>query len=495
MTCLRMIPGLVVWVLSAGAALAMPRVLIVNQKVPPQDGTDINVEIASPLAEQIRQSRRLQPILWSLADPVFRDWVDQKWASDGAPTDKEMFAAAGKGKVDYVLVVTAMQAGRNVTGALVLYRGSGGKPIWRDTKSMQIEVGGAPNWDAAGMALAGSWMALLQDGPWRDIKPEAVLTPDRPADPPPTTPFDPPKTTPRREPAEFKKLSETQIRQGLVTEAILTLRSGVDENPESGELRQMLVELLVATGRHEMAAEEAERFSAFDPTDSRFLMVAAQTWIDLGQPERAQKLVNELRSRIGDSPELDVIQGQIAIANGDLLMAAGSFGAVAAQSKSYPATLGLALVGALQGDAEALQQALSLLGTLTDPDPLRSYRWAMRAIDLRMDALADQFREDLRFATAKPRTKEAVDRGQKAKSVSSTLATLMDSLKVPKNHTGSHERRRLAHRLLVQAASELAAFAASGDQDMGEEAAISLGEALRQLPALREEMQQEFLGK
>jgi hypothetical protein len=84
-------------------------------------------------------------------------------------------------------------------------------------------------------------------------------------------------------------------------------------------------------------------------------------------------------------------------------------------------------------------------------------------------------------------TPELVALAEQTASRADALSTLVNNVTPPPVHSDSHISRTLALNLLAQAAFETLAFVRSGDDNTRMEAALSLGEALRLLPQVREQ--------
>jgi hypothetical protein len=475
---------------------APPLVLISQQLAPVEGERDVNVKWADALAESLVQKGKVKPIVWSKTDPTVRQWIDNRTVDFEDPvTTDGLMTAARKVGATYVIIISGLRAeSGSVTGAIMLFRPPSSRPIWTDTKQFEVQ-GSIEN---TTMTFGSTWAAILSEGQFRGLRtvtPPSTQPPTEtkpPIEVKPDTPVQPPQVA---DSSRALQQAEDQARKGLIDEAILTLREAIDENPVDPAPRAALVRLYTAAGRHEEAANEAQRLAGLGLDSKGYHLAAAEMWLEIGRPIDAQNALNEHKARAGESPESQVVQGRVWLAQDQLGRANDAFQASADKKVSEDAMLGLAVVAAMQGQEDLAKMQLEECRKLGTSTSLMSYRWAMRAVDQRLDLFSEQFREVMRFATAKPGEPQTLARAAKIESISRSLSALMEGVIPPNNHSASHERRRLAHKLLVQAAAECGTYARSGQEQDGENANLSFGEALRQLPLARESMQREIAGK
>jgi tetratricopeptide (TPR) repeat protein len=483
---------------AAFAVAAQPIVIIATQRAAVVDDVDPNVDIAGYFATHIEDLGMVHPVLWSPSDETFRSWQDSKLAPGGNSDAKleQMLDVARKVNAKYVMLVSAFKSNGSVQGSVLAYD-SRGKVAWRHADNMAVEVGGLVDMGSSAESIARTWSLLLRDSLFRGLPVRTGSAIDKPQPAPPQpqpdpTPTPAPQAMPRADEQAILAKAARLFSQGQNGEAIIVLREGTDQLPYSGALREQLVKVLVAAGLTELAADEATRFGRMNSQTPDLLVSSAKMWIDIGRIDRAQDALNEAKARDGENVSVIATQATIDLMNGDLARSQAGFAAALASKKTSDSAIGMALVCALQGQSEPLQQALADWRQLTSDDPAQQYRWVMRVLDGRMDLLSEQFRDGLRHATADPKSAATRSLWAKLESVATGMANLLEAMQPPKNHFGSHELRQLAHKLLIQAAGDCLAFAESGDEEAGSEATISLGEALKAFTPARELFENEL---
>lgn len=508
----------------AAPAFAAPEVLIV-QRMSNKDG-EFNVPVAMKLKEELDLEGRVSPILWSMLDPVFRAYID-----DGKlpgfvenPDDKTIRDYAGKLKVAYVLIVEAVAVNGRVIPQANVYSGTRTRPMWsmvreenrgrpprlvviedgkvdeEKTKAirekytdimedgsistMTVYVNGAPDWPSTAASLARTWTRILAEGPFKHLEP---LRRTFPIDPDRGLGFDPGTAANVDTGVEIDTALE-QARllaaDGHADQAILVLREAIDTAPFSSAPRIKLAELLIDRGHPEVAALESER--AANMTDKPGLMwkVAAESWVRTGNVEKATNAANEARARGVDSSDLLLTMGDIWLLKGEYGKAIDQYDASLTKEASARAYLGRALAKAISGDGKGAAEDIELAQG-REPLPLGEYQ---RAMDI-LDAAVDKVVELLRSITQGVRIENGPDMVPSATSVQKRTAAIVDlmvMIRVPAKHKESHDGRDLAYKLLAQSAVEALVFAKTKSQDADFESALSLSEATKLLPRVRE---------
>lgn len=485
------------------AAAADHYAIIYQQRIAKTEDNpgDPNVNVDGIMAELLQKEGRVIPVVWGSGDPTFRSWTESHLLKDApqAPEVSQLLAAARTVRADFVIVISAIKVEGRSVGSAMLYRASGGKPIWRDSRDFELQVAGINDWDNAALTLANTWVSVMGTGPFKDLRPRATL--EAPKNPLPKKDPDPipvpnPEPPPKQQPsAQILIQADALVRQGQDSEAVRLLRDGVDDQPLDGTIRKRLIEILINTGHQDLAADEASRFAKLSVRDRSLILTAAEIWIQLGRSAEAEQMLQELQAREGDQPTTQLLAAKISLIKDRMAQAQTQFEQSFRATQSYDAALGWALAAAAQGRKEDLNLALAALKPLKAVDVVGSYRWAIGVLDARQDMLAEQFRDALREATAAPKSPVAISKCAKMSAIAETLMLFVTNLQAPAAHQWSHPRRELAHKLLLQAADECAKFAQSGDEDAGADCTLSLGEALQQFNSIRERVSQELAGK
>ena len=505
-----------------------PLMLIVQRN---SNGPDeFNVSVGQYLSEELDLEGRVAPVLWSMTDSEFRSRID-----DGTlpkfvehPDDKTIRDYARKLRASYVLVVEAVARDGRVYPQARLYRGAGSRPIWsfiRDTKrgrprlvvvengkvneqqteelrerysgllsagdvnSMTVMVDGRPDWISTAKSLARTWTIMLGEGPLKSLEPRRrVFTPepdrglgfDRQTD---TVPGEAPETQAALERARLL------AADGYVGRAIMVLRDTIDSKPFATEPRMRLARLLLLRGLTELAAGEAERGARFADDSTELWSFAAFAWARAGDTDRSLAAANECLARGGEGAELMQTLGDVWLLRGEPEKAIEKYDVAIGIEASAQSYLGRSVARAIAGDREGCIEDLER--AQGDQElPLQLYQAAMSVIDAELDRIAESLRQ-VRQKTRLGEDSSVVAQAEKAQRKASALVEFLVRARVPARHRQSHEGRDLAHKLLSQSAHEALAFAKSRNEDSAMESAISLGEALRLMPRIREQFRLE----
>jgi tetratricopeptide (TPR) repeat protein len=508
------------------ASFAAPEVLIV-QRLSGTEGA-FNVPVGQRLAEELDVEGRVQPILWSMTDPIFRAYVD-----DGKlprfvenPDDKTIRDYAGRLKVAYVLIVEAVATELNVVPQANLYVGTRTRPMWSmvreenrgkprlvvvedgkvdEEKTQQIRekysdvindgyvntmtvlIDGQPDWDSTARTLARTWTRILAEGPFSQLEPmRRTFAPD--PDPGLTFPGAGGVTEP---PATEAALERARLlaADGEVDGAILVLRDAIDADPFAAEARLQMAQLLLQRGHAQVAAEECERGAKITDKPGAFWALAADAWIHAGESDKALNAANEAQARGVATPELLQTLGDVWLLKGEPKKALGFYNGAIEKDKSARALVGRAIALAFAGDSEgAVRDIEEAQGQ--SPLPLELYQRAMAVLDAELPALT----EALKTIPMGVRVQNGPDMLPEATALqakTSAVVELMVRVRVPERHAESHRLRDLACKLLAQSAVEVLAYARTKNEDASLEAAISLGEALKVVPRIAELFQFE----
>jgi len=146
----------------------------------------------------------------------------------------------------------------------------------------------------------------------------------------------------------------------------------------------------------------------------------------------------------------------------------------------------LALSVAFEGDTSEARRLIDTLQIRDDAELNTVYRRFIAAQTSPMKRMAEELREVLRQSRLQPGISATVQTAQRAYKSASALAGILEVLRAPATNKESHAKRVLAHKLLAQATAQILQFARTGDPDSGDEATISLTEALTTLKEANE---------
>ncbi len=500
MTLARAACACLLGLLSVGAA-GQPYALVVQESLSPQPEAELDLPIATYLAAELERDGRVVPVVWSMSDPVFR-----QWAADGlAPSrpvggdPREAQGLARKLKVPYVIALQAVRLGPRLR--LRIEVNEGGRTTWhqgdRVTRQdveralaaegdapplgpageMIVYVDGRPDWDATARAIAHSWAKLLAEGPLRR---ESA----RPRSPDGTTGSEalaPPSDVP--EVSDPAQEAESALAAGRPARAVLLLREAVDRDPRNGALRTRLAQALALAGFNDEAVEEARRAARAGATGPEPWLLAAQAALDGGDGESARRDLNEALARGATPGQTTPLRVQAHLLNGQIDEALALLDEGPADATPYPRALALALAGRGDALAETLPP-----GTALDE---RSYVLLVRCLDRALLRWLDDLRSVPPAVRLNPGRPETVALAETTRARFESLSTLVDRTVAPSRYEASHEGRRLAHVMLLQSALDAVEFARTTDPGSAEESAVSLGQALQLLQQARERYRSE----
>lgn len=501
----------------------VPRVFVLQLREAPIDGTDRNLLLDSYVAQSLFEEGQVEPVVWSMTDPAFRKIVDEQNIPTAlqSPTQENITKVARLVKPDYTLVVWGLKTGDSCRPIATLYRGAGSRTLWRfgnwdrrlvdlDQESQNVTnpadlaklrreiegtehqvatviVGGLPDWDSTSRSIARSWAMILGTGPFRDHPRQNV---NRLPDP---TPGNSPTGTGVQIPSDDDPLvkAQTLIRQNKPQMAVLVLREAIDKDPFDPRPREMLANLLIRMGLYEEAAAEAERAALVSKDSLPMWMLAARAYLLAWDVTNARNSLNQALARGAQGHQAFTLQGEIAILANEPRIALDAFTSSIAVGPTPQAVIGRAMAHSLIGNTEECRADLASLGDV-DPATLgTAYLVATTLSEQKLETIGLQLRELPPLIRMRSRDPELIARAAAIARQAEALSALIDLLPTPSKFTGSHTKRALAHKLMLQSSQEILEFAQTGKTESGDEGTVSLGEALRLLPMIRADFRVE----
>lgn len=509
-------------VLAAASSLAVPRVLIGQYRSFDSEGVEITLRVAEELARELDAAGQVEPVVWSMFDNKFREIALAEHLTENLQTANPNNVAEVTRAVqaEYFLEIIAPKDAQGTRPIVKLYQNRNNRPVWefgtirgrnyepsvlfdgrQDTarsraveeelmksgqglNSLQVFVNGVPDWDSLSMSLARTWARLLEETAFKAL-------PRRPRIDLPTLNtgylitakgIEIDSATPE---ACLQKVDQylAESRQDI---AIVLLRDGIDKSPLHPGLRSKLSHLLMEMGLYNQAAEEAERAARLGQDQTDLWLTAARAWLLANKPDPAENALREALARGAQSAASDLLLGDVRLLQGDNALAIECYTRSIQAGPRPLAILGRAMAYALQGMAAECRADLA---SLVDADPeqyVEAYMQAIQLTDGKFDAVTAQIR-DLAPALRLDRQNPANQtRANIAAQTCTALSELIDNLPVPQKFDKSHQARALAYKLLAQSASEILEYAQTGREELGDEGLISLGEALRLMPGIRE---------
>lgn len=467
----------------------VPRVLIVQQHDAVKEDFDPNLYIADYLYTELETDGRLAPTVWAMSDPAFREAAMNGTVQHATeePTLNQALSGAERLRARYTIWIHAVKEKGRAKGLVRLYDGR--REIWKDEKTMNIEIGGKSNDVDTSLTLAHTWALMMATKPLRDLKavPKPVTPVIAPGQQPPVIsppPAVPPKTADKVDNVALKKDLAAMVASGHRGEAIVRLRDAVDQEPLDLERRTLLVETIMVEDPRE-AAMEARRAANLFPDKTELRILAARAWMQAGANDEAKSDLNEAVARDPNGVPTRLLLAEIALGDGRPDQALEH---VDATLKPGPNAEGLfyrALCRSLLGGTDGLSQDLADAKKI-EPNPLPDT--IMRRYDLfgtvykrSMKTAVDDERSLFQRAMVKPKDPAVHDELDRLQRLAKARVALLDGLLVPVERRQSFEQRRLAASLMAQSLMDLQQFLGSGDEDSLSDARINLGEAAKHL--------------
>ncbi|MCW5941632.1 MAG: hypothetical protein KIS66_05340 [Fimbriimonadaceae bacterium] len=465
---------------------AAPEMLIVQVLQETKDGTNPNVPMYGEIAQELDNDGRVNTIVWSVTDPIFRTATEEGKIKPGAQATLDGGRdVVRRLKIAYLLVFSAIRDGDFVTAKASLYRGASARPIWTDEKTMSVTVGGAPDTSSLASTIGRTWTRLMAQGPLKDLAPRPAVVESPPATgaQPPVTP---PAETPRESDftarfAEAERLIETGDAYG----AVLRLRDLVDENPLHAECRIQLVRALLRAEEPAMAADEARRAAALLPDRPALRVLAVEALVQDGRLEEARREVTEAIGRSPTDPAAHLLSGYLSLLAQDLAPAHQAFGQSQALKPSWAAALGLACATAFDADPKAAAGHLARLGELgyDGEDPAKAV-WERRLRPVLAEGIkrfADDARSFLQRARARREAEATAEEHRRLSGVGEGLQALVERAWFPEGQKAGRDAVLLGLKLGRLYLVDMGKYLETGDGQVLTDASITLNDALRNL--------------
>lgn len=490
--------------------------LIVQFQEPNVGESNPNYTLAPYVAEELDKDGRVRPVVWSMTDPVFREWTskDVFRGFEFNPTLNTVQDVARKLGVKYVLTVRGFRAEQQIYAIGELY--VNGRSAWRfgprksakgqeiviqsdgrydekATRAFQAKVpdlvkaggtfavfqNGVPDFIETARSVARTWSALLGEGPLKSLPSKPRL---EPTDAGPGAGIDNPDLTGPVGAESQDVLVEARAlaSSGNFHRALLLLREACDRRPFDVAVRKELVSTLILAGMPDAAADAAQVATQLNPDDPEILLLAAKSWIGSSEQDKAGQALEAAIAKGATGDTVVEIQGELALLQGDAKLAMTKFSTL----KGNRSTLRRAIALALTGDSAGCVKAVKDLGAapLTEDD----YRTLVLFVERSLLKLGDQSRAVLPSIRIHPGEPQTLAQAGEFSDLANAMSALVAALVPPVVHKESHEARKLAHILLAQASLEALGFAKNNDPELAEEAAATLGQAFKLFPGVRE---------
>lgn len=481
----------VVLAFAAVGSAEVPRVLLVQMSIPVEkDGTDRNVPLVDPMAQELDQGGKVSSIVWGMSDPVFRAAATDGKLKDipDHPTLEQAQTAARALSAEFVLTCESKQVGSEFVADVKLIRS--GRVVWKDKHSMRLSQssGGTERFDTA-RSLART-LALRMQGEALKSLPVAAKT--ETAEPtkgqaPVVEPVAPPDTS-AADLAKLKTEVQRLLSDGRRSAAILMLRDGIDVKPLDPVRRKLLVDTLLESDPIG-AAEEARRAANLVPDDGELRVLAARAWLRANRNAEAQADLNEAMARQPDSVPTRLLLAEIALRQGNGEQALEHVDRVLKTDTSAEAYYVRALCRSTLGGTDGVKQDLAAASKaspeVSPNDALRRYRLSAEVLDAEFDRLITSLKNLMPKLAVKPKDRTLADELEQVAALNEAQSALQEGMMVPMELKAADARRVLARKLLGQVLMDLDAFV-GGTKDAISDARINLGDAIKQMATARE---------
>lgn len=488
MRFIQLVPVIIIS-LSTCIAAADPTVLIVQTKAPPKQNVDINVSLSDYLSQELDNDGRLVPLIYSATDPAFLAAVKKARLREtpDAPTARQALGVAQRLGAEYVLFVEATQAVKVIKSKLTLIKDR--RQVWKDEQNMSVSAQDIVNQDSTCRSLARTLVFRMNGGPLRGYVPRKKTETPEPAkgQEPIVTPA-PVQTTAVVSDDDLKKQVNDLAANGKRAAAIVAMRDGVDIAPFDLDRREELVNLLLLDDP-KSAAEEARRAAVLMPDKSELRALAARAWMQAGKPDEAQKDLNEAIARDPNGTSTRLLLGELSLDQLEPAKAIDHLDQAVKQHDSSRARFLRAVCRSMLGGIDSMQADLLEAGKLepqlTTGEVSERYFFVGDITDRLLAKDGIEVRNLTQEVVIKPHNRDlkeemaTMSRGLQARIV------LLDTVVSSPDLRQVSARRLLANKLMAQCLVDLQTFCEKGDEDALADSRINLGEALKQLAAVR----------
>lgn len=475
--------ALLISVTCASAHAAKAQIVVVQQRIQQFTDFDPNLDLLPVLASVLESTGLVSTVAWNESNPLITAAIADKQIKSFSdnPSHDDVFRFARAIRADFVIFCNARIEAGSVRGGVELFRGTGGRSIFKDENSVQIFIEGAIDKESSLLSIANTFATKLFAGPLKDfVRTTPLETPPPTGSIVTTTDLRPPDKTP------FEN-GIRALESGRIAEAINLLRDAVDVDPRHGAARLALIEALRRAGKPFLAAEEALRGAELNPNDLSLVVAAADCWLVGGQPDRAKELVKQVLKTNPSSDAGWMVYGDICVSTVSYDDAIAAYSNAINIRPSAEAYYKRAQAYALQEKFDASNQDMNSakqLG-LDDSDQvkvLERYRSTIKVVDNVFMSLASSVRNIL----VERRTAQGPDIVRRARELAGRVHAFneyVQKITPPESHKRSHDQRILALSLLTQSAVGMEKFASSGDTETHDEANLLQIEAMREYGA------------
>lgn len=487
-----------------------------------------SLTLDSYIAQALDEIGQVEPVVWSMTDPIFRKIAEEKEfpATWEVPTQRDIVSVARQVDAEYTLVVWSYRNGSIVRPIATLYRGAASRKIWNygdwdrrltpffsgevrqmDEQSMRetgdqykgvqrefsaIQIGRDYDWDSTSRTIANTWAWLLRQEPFKGlpIRPKNDLP-----SPDPGLIVTHPAGVNLNTGGDAMKVIVDLVAIGNRELAIVLLRDLVDQHPFEEAYRAKLVEVLMLSRLYQEAALEADRAAPMAVNPINLYLLATECWLRAGNDDNARKSLNQVLSRGGLNRTTHSLLGRIYLRSGDYAQAAESFSQAIQLGPTPEMVYFRAASYAFAGNPDECRQDLASLVDVDASGIAEAYVEVMAIVDMLFERTGDRTRDVIPKLRLKPSNPDSTAIAASNLAFAEGMGTLIEVGPIPPIYAGSHQLRQLAHKLMIQSTTEVFEFAKTGKAETANEGTMSLGEALRLLPRIREQYRSERTGQ
>jgi tetratricopeptide (TPR) repeat protein len=457
-----------------------PKILIIPIKKG-QTADPPPISIGNYLAQEFDVDGRVRPIVWSIADPTFRDSVQNGivHVPKDYPNRSEGMAAAKALGAHYVLLYSSVGASKGYSARAELFED--GKEIWHDVQNSGTRHSDALNSEESNYSIAHTWSLQLVGSVFKQLLAHPKLLtpgPSKGNQPPPTAVTPPPPSGGSEEiGVKVKELVQT----GHADKAVSLVRDAIDANPFDPKFRIMLVSVYEQNKDWSAAADTAKRGCEVIPDNLQLRRATLKDMILAGRDKDAREELNEILAREPNSSSTKLLESQTYLAVGDYAKATLSLDQAVKRSPSPEAYYWRAMARAAMGGADGVNADIQEY--LKKPflpeeasDSCQECEKILIAVTNRDIALSLNLFQQ---ATLHPDAQETKDQFEQLLNDAVARGDFLQQVPGAAANKQSYGELLLAQKLLVASFASLKEVLKTGNDDSMTDARINLGEAIK----------------
>jgi tetratricopeptide (TPR) repeat protein len=451
------------------------------------------LSIGNYLAQEFDQDGRVRPIVWSAADPTFRDSVQNGIVKvpKGSPTKAEALAAAKSLGAHYLILYTSVGALKGFAARAELYEN--GREIWHNSQNSGSISSGKVVSEDSNSSIAHTWNLLLVASEFKTLASHPKLVTPGPAkgNAPPATIAAPPP--PVGAPIDIATKAEEFVQTGHADKAISLVRDAIDANPFSPDLRMLLVTVYEKSKDFDAAAAAAKRGSEVIPDNLALRRASLKDLILAGRDKEAREQLNEILAREPNSGETKLLESQTYLAVGDYAKATLSLDQAVKRSPTpdcyYWRALARAAVGGADGVTGDVQQYLKKpFGPAEAAESCRESEKILTAVTNRDVALSLSLFQEV---TIHPDAQETKDQLEQLVNDATARGNFLQQVPAAPANKLSYGQLLLAQKLLIASFASLKEVLKASNDDSMTDARINLGEAIKAIKSSQKLLESE----